>query len=186
MRDVIAKARPSNRRVAQVRRGYAAIHALAQLLEPHGSTAAEVRADVKQWQEALPLSLRNTPRERAWQEHFERLLASFGDRLLTCYDHPLLPRTNNDLEQALRALSREQRRITGRKHVGRRLVRTPGLVGAGGLLVREVAAVEHIAHLPRTERCGFRTRRDPRTAARGQALAFRRDPAKFLATLEEL
>ncbi len=183
---MIAKARPSNRRVAQVRRGYAAIHALVQLLEPHGSTAAEVRAEVKQWQQALPLSLRNTPRERAWQEHFERLLASFGDRLFTCYDHPLLPRTNNDLEQALRALNREERRITGRKHVGRRLVRTVGLVGAGRLLAQEDTAVEHIAHLPLTERRGFRTRRDSRTPARGQALAFRRDPAKFLTSLEKL
>lgn len=183
---MVAKALPPKRQVDEIRRAYAAIHTLAELLEPDGRTGAQVRAQVEQWEEELESSLRATPRQRRWREHFAKLLHSFGERIFTCYDHPRLPRTNNDLEQALRALVRQERRITGRKHVGPKLLRTPGLVGAGELLAREPTPAHHIATLPRARRTGFQPRRQRSARPRGQGLAFRRNPAKFLAALEQL
>jgi hypothetical protein len=131
-----------------VRRAYAAIHALAHLLTPDERAAAAVAAAVHAWAAGLGTQLRRTAAERAWRAHFRTIVASFGARLYTCYDHPALPRTNNDLEQALRAPSRAERRITGRKHVGRRLVRTPGLIGAGARLARTDAPALTVAALP--------------------------------------
>lgn len=183
---MVAKALPSERQVDAIRRAYAPIHTLAQQLEPDGRSGTEVHAAVDRWQQELDSSLGATARERAWREHFKGIVHAFGKRIFTCYDHPLIPRTNNDLEQALRALSRHERRITGRKHVGPRLVRTPGLVGAGALLAREPAPAQHVARLPHAQRRGFQTRRRRRSKPRGQGLAFRRTPAEFLAALEEL
>jgi len=181
---VIARATPAPAAVAPVRRAYAAIHALAHLLTPDERTAAVVAADVAQWASALDHTLHRTRAERAWRAHFRTMVASFGVRLYACYDHPHLPRTNNDLEQALRALSRAERRITGRKHVGRRLVRTPGLIGAGGRLAAADAPATVVAALPAGCRRGFSARRRQRTRPRGAALAFRRDPATVLARIE--
>jgi hypothetical protein len=184
---VVAKALPSKRRLDEIRRGYVAIHTLAELLEPEGlRTGTEVQAEVKQWQEGLESRLGTTPRQRDWREHFRRVVHSYGERILTCYHHPRIPRTNNDLEQALRALVRQERRITGRKHVGAKLVRIQGLVGAGEVLVHEPAAAERIATLPRGQRTAFQPRRQRLAKPRGQGLAFRREPAKFLASLEQL
>jgi len=181
---VIARATPTASAVAPVRRAYAAIHALAHLLTPEGRAAVAVAADVHAWAAGLGTQLRRTAAERAWRTHFRALVTSFGARLYACYDHPQLPRTNNDLEQALRALSRAERRITGRKHVGRRLVRTPGLIGAGGRLARADAPATSVAALPAACRRGFSARRRERTRPRGAALAFRRDPAAVLARIE--
>lgn len=184
LRHVIARALPPPEAVAPVRRAYAAIHALARLLDPDGRGGAAVAADVAHWAAGLGTQLRRTPAERAWRAHVRALVASFGARLYVCYDQPLLPRTNNDLEQALRALNRAERRITGRKHVGRRLVRTPGLIGAGAHLARTATPECQVAGLPTACRRGFSARRHQRTRPRGAALAFRRDPAAFLARLE--
>jgi len=89
------------------------------------------------------------------------------------------------MEQALRPLSTRERRYTGRKHVGPKLVRVHGLVGTAALLVHDATAREQIATMPSAARRGFQTRRR-RAIPRGQALAFRRQPAAFLATLEKL
>ena len=184
LRHVIARALPPADAVAPVRRAYVAIHALAHLLEPDGRSSAAVEDDITRWAAHLGTQLRRTPEERAWRAHCRAMVASFGARLYACYDHPLLPRTNNDLEQGLRALNRAERRITGRKHVGRRLVRTPGLIGAGAHLARAPTPARHIAGLPAACRRGFTARRRQRTRPRGAALAFRRDPAAFLARIE--
>lgn len=184
---MVTKALPSKRRANEIRRGYVAIHTLAKLLEPEGQrTGTGVQAEVTQWQEGLESSLGTTPWQRTWREHFRRVVHSYGERILTCYDDPRIPRTNNDLEQALRVLTRQERRITGRKHVGAKLVRIQGLVGAGELLAREPAAAERIATLPRGQRTGFQPRRQRLARPRGQGLAFRREPAKFLTSLEQL
>jgi len=186
LRRVIAKALPPKKRADEIRRAYAQIHALATLLEPGTQSATDVATAVERWNEQLESSLGATPRERAWRDHFRKIVRAFGKRLFPCYDNPVIPRTNNNMEQALRALSARERRITGRKHVGSKLVRICGLVGAAEILANEPAARERIAILPNAERRGFQTRRQRLAKPRGQALAFRRKPAAFLAEAENL
>ena len=119
---------------------------------------------------------------RSLPENCSRLRA----RWFPCYDHPLLPRTNNDMEQSLRARSSRERRITRRKHIGPKRVRTGGLLGAAKLLVDTPDACERLALLPDAERRGFQTRRTRQAKPRGQALAFRCKPVKFLSKVELL
>ena len=134
----------------------------------------------------LDATLGATPHEPQWRAHFRKIVRAFGARLFPCYDQPQIPRTNNDMEQALRELSTRERRGTGRKHVGPKLVRIQGLVCAAELLVHDVTAHEPIAGLPSPERRGFQTRRRRLATPRRQARAFRRKPAEFLATVEQL
>ena len=181
---MIANALPPPELVNEIRRANTAIHRLATLLTPGAQHATDVTIAVAGWSDQLDATLGVTPRERAWRDHFRKIVRAFGARLFPCYDHPLLPRTNNDMEQALRARSSRERRITGRKHVGPKLVRIRGLVGAAEILVNEPAARERIANLPDAERRGFQTRRQRHAKPRGQALAFRRTPAEFLAATE--
>ena len=48
---------------------------------------------------------------------FLKVTASYGDALFWCYDHPDLPRTNNDLEHRFGSLRYHERRASGRKQV---------------------------------------------------------------------
>ncbi len=186
LRRVIAKALPPAAVVAELQHGYAVIHDLASRLGATTRSAAEMATAVAQWDAALEDTLGATPHEQQWRAHFRKIVRAFGARLFPCYDQPTIPRTNNDMEQALRALSARERRCTGRKHVGPKLVRVEGLVGAAELLVHDVTAREQIAALPSVERRGFQTRRRRLARARGDALSFRRQPTEFLATVEKL
>jgi len=183
---VIANALPPAEQSADIQRGYTAIHRLASRLGATTRSAAAVAMTVAEWDAQLTTTLGATHTERPWRTHFRKIVRAFGDGLFPCDDHPQIPRTNNDMEQALRALSTRERRITGRKHVGPQLVRIPGLVGAAELLANDPTAREQIATLPPTARRGFQTRRRQLATLRGQALAFRRDPAHFLAAVELL
>lgn len=183
---MIAKALPPQNLTDEIRRADTAIHALATLLTPGAPTATAVETAVAQWNDQLDATLGATPRERTWRDHFRKIVRAFGARLFPCYDQPELPRTNNDMEQALRALSSRERRITGRKHVGPKLVRIGGLLGAAEILANEADARECIAMLPVAQRRGFQTRRQRAAKPRGQALAFRRKSADFLAKTEAL
>jgi hypothetical protein len=51
----------------------------------------------------------------AWRDHLILILRRLWPGLFHCYDQPLLPRTNNDLEVFLGSLKRGRRRNTGRK-----------------------------------------------------------------------
>lgn len=183
---MIAKALPPRELADEIRRAYTAIYAVTTLLDPGAQTATDVETAVARWNEQLESSLAATPRERTWRDHFRKIVRAFGKRLFPCYDNPVIPRTNNDMEQALRALASRERRITGRKHVGPKLVRIRGLVGAAALLVNEPDARERIAILPDAERRGFQTRRARGATPRGQALTFRRKSAEYLANAEAL
>lgn len=186
LRRVIAKALPPSAVVEEIQHGYTAIHDLASRLGAITRSAAETATAVAQWDAQLDTTLAATPHEQQWRAHFRTIVRAFGARLFPCYDHPNIPRTNNDMEQALRVLSTRERRCTGRKHVGPKLVRIQGLVGAAELLVQDATARQQIADLPSPERRGFQTRRRRLATPRGQAIAFRRQPADFLAKVEAL
>ena len=59
------------------------------------------------------------------------------------------------MEQALRALSTCERRCTGRKHVGPKLVRVHVLVGAAALLVHDVTGLTKLPPCPAPNAADF-------------------------------
>ncbi len=122
-----------------------------------------------------------------WATTFYKVTRSYWRGLFHCYDMAELPRTNNDLEQYFGAARHHERRATGRKSA------TSALVVRGS--VRVVAAVAtplrawtaqelRPANVEawRTLRAKLEVRHEARRAAR----RFRRDPATYLAKLEEL
>lgn len=119
-------------------------------------------------------------------EHFLKVTASYQPGLFHCYDLADLPRTNNGLEQMFGSTRHHERRCTGRK------VASPGLVLRGS--VRVVAGLgtrtgtysgPELA--PRDPEAWRRVRREleARRQTRVQRCRFRRDPAAYLAQLEE-
>ena len=50
-----------------------------------------------------------------WRDHFVSALRRSWPGLFHCYDQPLLPRTNNEMELYYHRLKRQRRRNTGRK-----------------------------------------------------------------------
>ena len=123
--------------------------------------------------------------------HFRTVTASYWPGLFACYDVADLPRTNNDLEHYFGTARHLERRATGRKGA------SPALVVRGS--VRVVAAVATrlatpdaldaaaLALRPQDLAAWKRQRRqvDARHATRRAQARFRRNPAAYLANLEE-
>lgn len=61
--------------------------------------------------------------EKACLTHFLKVSTSLRPRLISCYDIPGLPRTNNDMEGYIRSLKTRYRRISGRKNWNAYLLR---------------------------------------------------------------
>lgn len=122
----------------------------------------------------------------AWATHFYKVTRSYWRGLFQCYDVPELPRTNNDLEQYFGTARHHERRATGHKSA------TSALVVRGPVRVVAAVATPLRAWTPQELRpanvAAWRTLRaklEARHEARRVARRFRRDPAQFLATLEE-
>ncbi len=177
-----------------IRAAYAFVHRAAHLLANHaGGDSMSVRQAYQQLLADLRAAEAQAhlgPLAEA-ATHFRAVTASYWPGLFTCYDVPDLPRTNNDLEQYFGTARYLERRATGRKGA------SPALVVRGA--VRLVAAVathlappdaldaEALRLRPRDLAAWKRQRRqvEERHATRRAQARFRRDPAAYLASLEE-
>ena len=121
-----------------------------------------------------------------WVTTFYKVSRSYWPGLFHCYDMLEVPRTNNDLEQYFGAARHHERRATGHKSA------PSGLVVRGS--VRVVAAVATPLREWRAEELRpasvdrwrkLREKLEARHEARRAARRFRRDPAGYLAKLED-
>ncbi len=122
----------------------------------------------------------------AWATTFYKVSRNYWRGLFHCYDMPEVPRTNNELEQYFGKARHHERRATGHKRP------TSGLVVRAP--VRVVAAVatplgdwsaEELR--PRDIKVWRKLREtlEARHETRRATRRFRRDPAKYLAQLEQ-
>jgi hypothetical protein len=118
--------------------------------------------------------------------HFQKVTRSYWPGLFACYTVPGLPRTNNDLEQFFGAYRSHERRATGRKAA------SPALLLSGPLCVIAAAATRlhtysAAALAPESVNAwqALRQAREIRRQQRTLRRRFRRDPASYLAKLEE-
>lgn len=118
--------------------------------------------------------------------HFLKVTASYWPGLFACYEVADLPRTNNGLEQYFGTARHAERRATGRKGA------SPALVVRGAVRVVAAMATQFqafsAAELCPADVLAWRTLRQQVTArhdTRRLQARFRRDPATYLATLEE-
>jgi len=119
-------------------------------------------------------------------DHFLKVARSYRPGLCHCYAVPGLPRTDNDLEQLFGSQRYHERRATGRKAA------SPAAVLRGE--VRLIAATATRLRPPTVATLGrasrerwreLRQRLDRRRQARTLRTRFRRDPAAYLAALEQ-
>ena len=117
---------------------------------------------------------------------FLKATANYGDGLFQCYDVADLPATNNDLERRFGTLRYHERRCSGRRAV------SGGLVLRGAVRVVTVLSAERLkeeAELlrPKDREAWQRLRQqlEKRAESRRAQRRFRRDPAAYLAKLEQ-
>jgi hypothetical protein len=119
-------------------------------------------------------------------DHFLKVTRSYRPGLFHCYAVPDLPRTNNGLEQLFGSQRYHERRASGRRAA------SPAAVLRGE--VRLIAATATRLHPPSARHLGrvsqdrwrdLRERLDRRRHARTLRTRFRRDPAAYLAALEQ-
>lgn len=119
-------------------------------------------------------------------DHLRKVTRSYWSGLFRCYEAADLPRTNNDLEHLFGSYRYHERRASGRK------VACPGTVVRGS--VRLVAATAtrlrpiEVADLAPSDVSRWRALRvglERRRAVRTKGRRFRRDPAGYLALLED-
>lgn len=173
-----------------IQTAYALVHHAAHLLaNPDHRDAAAVR-QAYQEQVLTPLraheALGDPLAPAAAAAHFAKVTASYWPGLFHCYDVADLPRTNNDLEQYFGAARHLERRATGRKGA------SPALVVRGAVRVialmatrRQPLSADELRPRDVAAWTILRQHTDARHRTRRAQARFRRDPALYLATLEE-
>ena len=118
--------------------------------------------------------------------HFAKVTASYWPGLFHCYDIADLPRTNNDLEQYFGVARHLERRATGRKGASPALV-VRGAVRVVALMATRQQSFSAEELRPRDVAAwkALRQHTDARHHTRRAQARFRRDPATYLADLEE-
>ncbi len=169
-------------------KAYALVHQAAHVLANHeeGNSQAvreryqEVLLTMREQQASLgPLSSAIST--------FLKVTRSYWPGLFQCYDVADLPRTNNDLEQCFGSVRYGERRASGRRGA------IAGLVVRGPVRVLTALALRRQCFLPRALALydleawyAMREQLTFRCEARRKQLRFRKDPAAYLAALEDI
>ena len=170
-----------------IERAYRWIHRAAHILNNHeGEDATTVQ---RRFNGMVGAMARHRDRAGSLSnaiDHFGKVTRSYRPGLFHCYGVADLPRTNNDLEHEFGSQRYHERRASGRKTA------SPAAVLRGE--ARLVAAIATRLRPPSSADLGcvdrkqwkdLRQRLDRRRQARTLRSRFRRDPAAYLAALEE-
>jgi len=168
-----------------VRTTFRWVHQAAHLLGQVGASGVTVRRRLSGLLGAMTRHRQLAGDLAPAVDHFVKVSRSYWPGLFGCYDHPQLPRTNNDLEQAFGSHRYHERRASGRKGASPSLVlRGPAKLMAGLMTrTREVTADE-LAGADRTRWRQLRAQLDERRQRRTDRRRFRRDPESYLKGLE--
>ena len=119
--------------------------------------------------------------------HFLKVTRSYWPGLFHCYDVEGLPRTNNDLEHCFGVARVHERRATGRRGA------IPGVVVRGSVRVmaalvtkQQMFTAEDLRPSNYQHWRDLRRQLQQREDSRRQQWRFRKDPAAYLAALENI
>jgi len=169
-------------------KAYALVHQAAHVLANHENESGQA---VRERYQAVLLTMREQraslgPLSEAIST-FLKVTESYWQGLFHCYDVADLPRTNNELEQCFGAVRYGERRASGRRGA------IAALVVRGPVRVLTALALRRQCFLPRAlllhDYEAWYTMREHltfRREARRKQLRFRKDPAVYLAALEEI
>jgi hypothetical protein len=169
-------------------KAYALVHQAAHVLSNHEQQSGQA---VRERYEAFLLTMREQqaslgPLSEAITE-FLKVTQSYWPGLFQCYDVADLPRTDNELEQCFGSVRYSERRASGRRGA------IAGLVVRGPVRVLTALALRRQCFLPRAlvlkdpeAWYAMREQLTFRREARRKQLRFRKDPAVYLAALEDI
>ena len=170
-----------------MRTAYAWVHKAAHILD--NDDELDGRGVKRRMQGLLSVMSRDRAKAGRLEEaigHFLKVTKSYWPGLFHCYDVADLPRTNNDLEHYFGTGRYNERRATGRKTA------SPAMVLRGSVrLVASVATrlrtftAQDIRPGDLDEWTKLRAGLEARREIRRAQLRFRRDPASYLAKLED-
>ncbi len=167
---------------------YALVHQAAHVLANHEEESGQA---VRERYQAMLLTMREQQASlgplSAAISTFLKVTTSYWPGLFQCYDVADLPRTDNELEQCFGSVRYSERRASGRRGA------IAGLVVRGPVRVVTALALRRQCFLPRAlslkDPEAWYTMRDQLTSrreGRRKQLRFRKDPAAYLAALEDI
>lgn len=109
----------------------------------------------------------------------------FWKGLFACYDHPLIPRTNNDLELFFREIKRDHRRITGLRSWNRYIMRHGENIVLTADAFKDKNIQLRITSVKYETYENVKLQWQNRTLEHTKHLRFKKDPKKYLTNLEE-
>jgi len=147
--------------------------------------AAQAKAGVHRVTATVVHAAATQPAHAPFADSLRKYTQGFGDTLFTCFLHPKIPRTNNDLERFLRHAKSAHRRTTGRASWDGYIMRYGTLAVYAGDLPPDVL-INWFAQVPtekyREEMKRWTARQEPRR----QRARYRKAPEEFLNRLEQL
>jgi hypothetical protein len=169
-------------------KAYALVHQAAHVLANHEEESGQA---VREHYQAVLLTMREQqaslgPLSPAIST-FLKVTRSYWPGLFQCYDVADLPRTDNELEQCFGSVRYAERRASGRRGA------IAGLVVRGPVRVMTALALRRQCFLPRALYLkdpeawySMREQLSYRQEARRKQFRFRKDPAAYLAALEDI
>jgi hypothetical protein len=169
-------------------KAYALVHQTAHVLANHAEDSGQA---VRERYQAVLRTMREQQASLGSLSPaistFLKVTTSYWPGLFHCYDVADLPRTDNELEQCFGSVRYGERRASGRRGV------IAGSVMRGPVRVVTALALRRQCFLPRAlalkDPEAWHTMREQLTSrreARRKQLRFRKDPAAYLAALEEI
>ena len=168
-----------------IRRAFGWVHRAAHVLGSEKTAGSVIRGQLGGLLGAMTTHREGVGALGVAVDHFVKVSRSYWPGLFACYGTPVLPRTNNDLEQAFGSHRYHARRATGRQGASPALVLRGAAKLVAGLATRsrevttgELAGADRVAW--KRLRSELETRRERRVERR----RFRRDPDGYLKTPE--
>jgi hypothetical protein len=166
----------------RVSTAYEWIYQIAHRLDVEGVKASTARRRLESYVDALDAG--KDEELGLWVTHIRKLTHAFAPKLFTYVGHPLLPKTNNDLELFIGRVKKARRQATGRKSTAEYILREGQYVAvlyglpAGSSDIERLAAVDFAA---------FQVTLDEmrRRQERSKAWRARRDLDSYLSELEQ-
>lgn len=157
---------------------------IAWLLEPQPDQTSE---SVRFRMEHLLSWLQTNYTQAGDEELVKNVLAytrGFWKGLFTCYDAPHVPRTNNDHERFFRQTKTKHRRMTGRRSWNDYILRSGEFVVFVDDALKQANILERLRRVDYLTFVQERKRWNDRLLEGAKRRSFRRNPAKYLANIE--
>ena len=198
MQEIVGERTTWAEQLEQVKRLRQVVLDTEKILDHTGQKLAEVSnatvaTSLDTWRQQLAERLTSGTLGSLEQEcltEFARVLSNLRPYLVHCYDQPVFPRTNNDMERSIRRLKTLYRRISGRKNWNNYLLRYGRCVAFYEWWQQDEALrqqfAQRVRHLDRTH--WHQMRHEAKSVQHEQLsrFRFRRRRDKYLASLEEI